>query len=176
MKTISIPCNNCGAPLRLDGYTKILDCIYCGSSLKILDTLSSDYVDQLKLKGKEAVQIARKIQGLQAQSELYELENKWEKDKDPLMIKLDNGQSEEPSSSSGLIYFTLGAIVFLGSIILASTLLEMIIFIGGFITSLGFFGQAADHYSKAGEYEKIKLSYEDAREKLILIVEEAQIA
>ena len=160
MKTISIPCNNCGAPVKPVSNQQFFSCDYCGSSLKIAPSINIE---------EENLRYRIKL-------ELNRLEKEWELTRKELIIVDSNGSEEEPSMSSAHGSIILGFIILAFSIPFATSIEGMIIFAFGLISSTGLFVKAFQHENKASDYKKAKSAFQATKEKLKLELEELRIA
>jgi len=160
MKTISIPCNNCGAPVKPVRNQQFFSCDYCGSSLKIAPSVNIEE-ENLKYKIKH---------------ELNMLEKEWELARQDLIIVDSNGSEEEPNIRSAHVGSMLGLIILAFSIPFATSVEGMIIFAFGLLSSTSLFVKAFEHETKASDYKKAKSAFETAKEKLKHDLEELRIA
>lgn len=174
MKTISVPCNNCGASIHLATQTNFLNCNYCGSSLKVIRSSGSTFTEVLEGIDEKTSQIAQDTRIIRIQNDLEILEREWKKQEAELMIKDGENRLEVPSTLTGQITGFLGLVVLLGFGIWAYKAEMAMLFVFGLFFSLILFALASNHTSKAEKYEDAKSNYEGAKKELTEALEKAR--
>ena len=105
MKTESIACNNCGAPLEVTEGTNFATCQHCNSRLAVRRTGTAHFTEVLSdLQGQ--------IDKLTLLNEIEAIDRKWEVEKEQYMVTARGGKRQLPSRSgsvtSGLILAAFG--------------------------------------------------------------------
>jgi hypothetical protein len=98
MDTISVSCNNCGAPLEVVGSTRFLTCNHCGSRLELHRTGSATYTAVLENIEQHASQIAEDVAAIRVQNELERLDRQWALERETLVMHGQDGRPTEPAS------------------------------------------------------------------------------
>ena len=109
METISVSCNNCGAPLECPNSTKFITCKYCNSRLKIQESGGAIYSEVLE----EVREISDDVETIKWQNELERVDREWSLKRQQFLITNKNGHTSEPGSNgAGGIIGGILAIIF----------------------------------------------------------------
>lgn len=133
MNTLTLNCNHCGAPLIVPDTVNYLTCQYCQCQLQVVREDSVAFTQELEELRGRTDELALHVRRLELQNEILMLDQKWEKDRQSLMIRGQDGLIE-PTKSSGVMLIILGVIggVMIGvQSVLAGAAVLMVTSVGG---------------------------------------------
>jgi len=176
MKTVNVPCNNCGASLKLAANTKFLSCNYCGSSLKVIRSSGSTFTEVLEGIDEKTTQIAQDTRIIRIQNDLELLDREWEKKRKSLMVLNSNDKRIVPNELDVQMGAFFSFFSLLVSGILAYNLEFPPIFGIGFLLAIILLAYSVNHNSKLAKYRHAAEEYQQARNALIKSLNEARKA
>ena len=87
--TVSVNCNNCGAPLELASSTNFVTCAHCGSRLAVKRTASAAFTEKLDEVAAHTQTMSRQLAEIAYRAELERIDREWEREK----AKYSSGKS-----------------------------------------------------------------------------------
>jgi len=167
MKTISLTCDNCGAPLVVPENTRHLTCSHCNSRLEVQHSGGAIFTTLLERIEKQTEQAAGHLATIKVQNELAQLDREFDMESRGEMVRDKNGRESEPSSVVSLVGGVM-AVVF--GLIFTFTAAQMgtgimplfgLLFVGmGFFIAIAGTGQT-------NRYAQRKSRYQRRREELL---------
>src|SRR6478736_7918389 len=97
MKITKVCCQSCGADLQIDETIRYVTCNYCNAQLEVIHDATVTHTKQLERLERTTDQLANKLQVLELQNDLEQLDSEWEKFREATLTRDDNGQLREPS-------------------------------------------------------------------------------
>ena len=166
MELKSVSCGNCGAPLQVPEAVRFLTCNHCGSSLEIKSTDSVTYSEQIAQIDERTERIEQKLEVLELERELDQLDSRWQTTRETLMVSNKDGHKRVPTKTNA----TIGAFI--------STIFGLL-FVGGGLSSgngvplaMGLFAivvggcGALFGFTKAGAYADAERRYRNNRREV----------
>jgi len=103
METISLTCNNCGAPLRVPDSAKFVTCNHCDAQLAIHRNANATFTEQLDKIAETTDQLADAVTQLTRQNEIARIDREWAMEKQDYMITGKHGHRHLPNEVSSVI-------------------------------------------------------------------------
>lgn len=174
MKITKVCCQGCGADLQIDETIRYVTCNYCNARLEIVHDTTVTHSRQLDKIERTTDQLAKKLKILELQNDLENLDREWEKFREAVLNRDQQGQLCEPTAVNA---------VFTGFLGLGMTLLLLVGFIANrefgwaficlplFALGIWFIRNSGE---KADDYQTQKQRYSTARRSLLRRLEEAR--
>lgn len=115
----AIACNQCGAPLQVPDAAQFVTCNHCGASLAVRREESVTYTEVLSQLSQQTANLAEQVAQLRYQNAVDQVDRRWEKEREKLLVRTKDGTTYEPSSTVALVGG--GAMAVLGIILTAGT-------------------------------------------------------
>lgn len=113
-KTLSLSCNNCGAPLEVPEGTHFLTCTYCSSKLRVECSGTAYYTTILERIEANTRCAAEDLAIVRLQNDLSRLDQEWMMFRERHLIRSESGQLSEPidpAPSSPLVTAIAAAVI-----------------------------------------------------------------
>jgi LSD1 subclass zinc finger protein len=182
--TISVSCNNCGAPLEVPRGARYLTCNYCNSRLEVHATDSATYTDVLETIQEKTSQMADDLGAIRRQNELEQLDRQWALERQEHLVHGKDGSTSEPATGAGMIvgglFVVFFAVVCVGMGISALNfaanwhgpgggpgLFALVPFGMAIFAVVAFVASMASMGKKASEYAERKRQYEQRRARIL---------
>lgn len=166
MELKSLSCGNCGAPLQVPDAVRFLNCNHCGSSLEIKHTDSVTYCEKIAQIDERTVRIEQKLEILELERELEQLDQRWQTTRERLMVSDKNGHKSIPTIGSAMVAATLSTIfglVFMGGGLSSGEGIPLAMGLGVIVIG----GCAALFtYTKASDYANAEQRYRSSRREM----------
>lgn len=101
VETLSVSCNQCGAPLEVPLGTRIVTCNYCSSRLEVHRSGSVSYTSTLEAIQEQTAQMAEDLGAIRLQNELEQLDRQWALEQDHYRRRRKDGTTTLPDTGSG---------------------------------------------------------------------------
>ena len=167
MESISVNCNECGAPLDVPQSIRFVTCSYCMSKLEIHRNETSIYTEQIDRIDQNTQKMSSDLDVIRFQNELERLDREWMLERELYLIKDKNGSHVPNKSGShlmpGIFVAIFGCIWIL--VTLASRALPLTIF--GIVIVLFALSALVRNSNKAAEYQQRYADYQVARRELL---------
>lgn len=170
MRTISLTCNRCGAPLQAPESTQFVTCSHCNTRLKIVSSGGTTYTEALKDILESQVAMAEDLEIIRLQNELERIDREWTNGLHRFEVTDAQGQrslQREDVGIASMAQVALGAGAALFIAFKASEMGAPAVFTLGplamlVFTLIGF----SRRYSAADRYRTEKSLYESRRERI----------
>lgn len=161
MKTLTLNCNHCAAPLEVDSAAKYVTCAFCNCQLEIQSTGSSFSTRVLDQLVTNTTHIRNDVAALRRRLEIRELDFRWERQSRVLADFDENGVESHPSPNAVIgkaIALIVGCLLF--------TWYTQVWFLFGFSLVIIALKSGYD-YTKAIDYLEAQRGYLKKRQKLV---------
>ncbi|MEO7101438.1 MAG: hypothetical protein ABI162_18955 [Luteolibacter sp.] len=111
MKITKVCCQGCGADLQIDETIRYVTCNYCHARLEIVHDETITHSRQLDKIQHTTDQLAGKLKVLELQNDIEHLDREWEKFRNSVLTRTENGQVSEPSSAGSILAGIIGLVV-----------------------------------------------------------------
>jgi len=157
MKVTKVCCQGCGSPLAVDETIRYATCNHCGSSLEIVHDPSVTHTRILEKLERRTDALAGDLKVIQLQNDLELLDREWDRFREKVCRRDENGKWVEPSDigvrGAGVLAVIVGAILMIsgtgGVGIVAGIALAVI---GGIATSSSGSTEGRDYRSTRDRY------------------------
>ncbi|MEO5916901.1 MAG: hypothetical protein ABIS50_21920 [Luteolibacter sp.] len=177
MKVTKVCCQGCGADLQIDESIRFVTCNYCNARLEVVHEDTVTHTKRLDKIEQTTDQIGKRVKVIELQNHVEQLDREWEKFRQSVSTKSENGEIMEPKTgmaiANGIIGFLAGiafiAVGFAGPQPLIG------ICIGIFAIGVSFYIMRHGHW-KAEHFQLQKYRYETARKGLLQQLDQAMKA
>lgn len=108
MKITKVCCQGCGADLQIDESIRYVTCNYCHAQLEVVHDATVTHTKQLDRIERTTDQLAKKLQILELQNDLENLDRQWEKFREAALDRDEKGQICEPSAGAAILIGIVG--------------------------------------------------------------------
>ncbi len=174
MKITKVCCQGCGADLQIDETIRYVTCNYCNARLEIVHDTTVTHSRQLDKIERTTDHLASKLKVLELQNDIESLDREWEKFREAVLPRGQQGQLREPSAGTAILTGILG--IGLGIVLLIAAIANRefgwafmclpVFAIGIWITR--------NSGEKADDYQTQRLRYSTARKSLVQRLERAR--
>ena len=174
MKITKVCCQGCGADLQIDETIRYVTCNYCNARLEIVHDQTVTHSRQLDKIQHTTDQLAGTLKVLELQNDIEHLDREWEKFRNTVLTRNENGQISEPSDVGSIVAGIVGLVVGILWIVVCTTngmspfALAGVLFIG-----IAIFGMKRG-CDKAELYRVQSYRYSTARKSLLQRLEQAR--
>ena len=166
MKTLSLHCNNCGAPLSIPEKTRYVTCTFCDTRLLVHSEGGAAYTEILERIEERTEEIAERLETLERHTELERIDREWMMEREGLLVSDKEGDRREPSAAGavvGSVIVVVFGIFWLGMASSMGAPGPMVAFGFVFIAAALFGG--LNSLSKASEYRRKQREYQERRRR-----------
>jgi hypothetical protein len=160
MSLEAIACNQCGAPLQVPDAAQFVTCNHCGASLAVRRDGTITYTEVLSQLSQQTANLSEQVAQLRYQNAVDQVDRRWEKEREKLLVRSKDGTTYEPSSSIALLIG--GAMAVVGIILTAGTSFGSM---GLWLVGGGIFYAVLGGFAGA-KFEKAKSHYRKRRAML----------
>jgi len=164
MKSHTLSCGNCGAPLEVEEGIHFITCKFCASRLEIQESDSTRYTKVIHELQKDKKKMAANNEILRMEKRLTEMDRKWDHTKEQYM-NYDNGRKTEPSKTGALLTGVFGTVS--GIVLMALSVGETENTLYGILLILVSLAAAVYQSGKSNQLDSRRRSYQHSRERLI---------
>jgi DNA-directed RNA polymerase subunit RPC12/RpoP len=107
---ISVSCNHCGAPLRVDSATRFATCTYCGAQLQVHVEGGVAYTEVLEKIDARTQQIAEDVREIKQYKSVEELDREWSQTRESHKRRSRDGVERMPSVIGSVVAGVVGVI------------------------------------------------------------------
>lgn len=173
MKVTKVCCQGCGANLKVDESIRYVTCNYCDAQLEVIQDETVTHTRRLEKIEETTNHLSKKLRVLELQNSIEHVDREWEKFRQSVSCRSDDGQLVEPNTgvaiAGGIIGFVLATFGIAMSFLSSSPLLG--VFIGIVFIAITF---AVRHgYRRAEAFQVQKYRYETARKGLLQKLDQA---
>lgn len=111
MRTESVQCNHCGAPLELPESARFATCRHCGSPLAVHRSADVVTTEVMERVAETVEQMADQVRELRVQTELQRLASEWESERQSLLVRGKHGSVHEPSETMGISTIVIAVVI-----------------------------------------------------------------
>lgn len=155
MRTESLACDNCGAPLEVPEQANYVRCNHCDSQLAVHRSQSVSYTELVDKIVQRADRLTDEVARLGYENELARIDRDWDRERERLMITDKHGRRYEPSMAGAMIGAVIAGIIGIFATALAGPF--GLVFLGIAVIA-GVIG-----WVKASEFEAAKRRYRRRR-------------
>ena len=164
----SIVCNQCGAPLPLQGSTRFLTCAHCGAQLEVHRSPDAIYTEVLEALDERTQKLTEEVESLKRDREIDWLDRDWAVQRESFLSPGTDGRMSEPSTTRG-VFAIIGGTIFGGLLIfntLASGTKPAGAFLGVLVFVIAVIGGVLS-IAKARRFDEAKRIYQHRRRQLL---------
>ncbi|MEY3894632.1 MAG: hypothetical protein RLZZ214_151 [Verrucomicrobiota bacterium] len=173
MKVTKVCCQGCGASLKVDESIRYVTCNYCDSRLEVIHDETVTHTRRLEKIEETTSLLTKKMRVLELQNTLEHVDREWEKFRQSVSSRSDNGQLVEPNAgvaiAGGVIGFVLAIFGIAMSLRASSPVLGVLI---GFVLVAIIF-VVRHGYRRAEAFQIQKYRYQTARKSLVQKLDQA---
>jgi DNA-directed RNA polymerase subunit RPC12/RpoP len=164
LRARKVTCEQCGASIRLSTSIRFVTCRYCGSTLEMIQKVAKPSLSDTKPGPAEPASVDE-IALLRLETELSRVEAEWERKRQSLLVRDENGNAYEPDDPQGILLSILtvaGGIlipVFTG-LSFASSGFGILLAVAGFVL-------LAHARSKASDFTRLRKHYSAERMRIV---------
>jgi DNA-directed RNA polymerase subunit RPC12/RpoP len=165
--TVSVSCNECGAPLEVDETTRFVSCGYCSARLRVHHREGAHFTEvrrRVKAVEKNTKELRSEVESLRHAEAIRQLDDAWEKEREQYSIG-KGGAFVAPTKVNHILLATVGVGSALGAFV---TLTLDLLFMTGLQAFLAIFLLllAAHMKKKLDRYQRAAANYRKRRARL----------
>ncbi|MBU1068601.1 hypothetical protein KJ975_03440 [Myxococcota bacterium] len=168
LKTLTLSCNECGAPIDVPGSTNFFTCNFCGSRLSVQRTEGASYTKTLEALDRKTETLAREVEVLKLQNELERIDREWQEELKQYMVRDNDGHQSVPTAGGSIFGGFVATVFGIGWIYNAVSMdaPALVALVGlGFI-GLGLY-MGYSGYNKSLTYKAAHQRYQNRRDDLL---------
>lgn len=104
LKLIPLNCRQCGAPLSVPEDVRHVTCLHCGTQLAVVHVGAAAYTEILKQLNRRTTEVEARVDSLQRQQLVNQLDQAWYKDRERYFIRTKAGRTYLPWKIEAVIY------------------------------------------------------------------------
>ncbi len=167
MKITRTCCQGCGADLRIDESIRFATCNYCGANLEIIHDETTTHSKLLEEMGWKTDKIARKVDVLELESDLGQMDRAWEEYREKVSTRDEQGRLIEPEKSVAMFSALVAVLAGVGFVIWSFVESNLLIALPGLVSiPMGWLG-IKQARRKAEDYRVQRYRYQTARKSLL---------
>ena len=162
MRVLTLRCDSCAAPLEVPSHAKRVTCTYCNADLVVQQGGGVAFTEAMR---KVEAQIEELRQGqarLERQRELEALDQAWEEQREPFLIRSEDGRAQEPNRPGALIEMLFYCLIGLPLIATQAWPITAFLMLFGFVRGRLSLAQAE-------KYEGLRQEYRARRRQLLSV-------
>ena len=163
MKTVSLACNECGAPISVPGSTNHLSCSHCGAQLSVRHEGGASFTVAMEEINDRTARMEEELAQLRRDSEIAKIDRQWQIDREKYVILGKNGQRSWPSTGGAIVGGVISVVagVFISGTMFSNGAGELAF--GGVAVAVVGVLFALKRHSDAVRYRKAKNRYHRRR-------------
>lgn len=165
VKLEKLSCNSCGAPLEVPETAKFVTCNHCSTRLAVRRTETATFTEQLENLEAGQDQLRERLEKVELENQLAELERDWEREKAQFLSEEKHGVKRLPANADVTGWVVVAVMGILLTVALGSSDSSAAI-CGVFAAAIGVC-KAAFLRSKMRDYNAALDRYQRRRHKLL---------
>ncbi|MGC4017426.1 MAG: hypothetical protein QM755_23370 [Luteolibacter sp.] len=169
VRITKVSCQGCGSPLSVNESIRYATCNHCGASLEIIHDPSVTHSRLLEKLEQRTDALANGLKVLQLQNDLELLDREWDRFRDKICDREENGQLIEPSDRAtkgvGVLAMIVGAFLLIASVVNGSP--GMGVVVGIALAVIAGIATASSGSPRVKEYLRMRDRYHRRRGELL---------